>query len=244
MDPLRQNIHNNVKYSSPLSFPPSVSFSASFIILQALRYMELLPPERRPIAGTQGADYRKKQMAKQLPEHDQDPTLCHELTPAEVKQMEQYVRKYKDEALGMGDLTMPEEMGTLAAGARGPQGLGFGAAGVPGAGSAPGDKAALGKAGIPAGPGAISSSPAGNYVSSSSTSSCKKGLIECCDDIRSAQKLEGDLHKSWRGNMAVPYLHHQMEPSNGLYMMLTRAAVMFALCSQRVPDELCECGPE
>uniref|UniRef100_W5KWI3 Testin n=1 Tax=Astyanax mexicanus TaxID=7994 RepID=W5KWI3_ASTMX len=112
--------------------PPGVNQSL------ALRYMELLPPEQRPIAGTQGAGYRKKQMAKQLPEHDQDPTRCHELSPAEVKQMEQYIRKYKDEALGMGDLTLPEEMVTLAesAGALGPQALEAGAAG---------DKAAVGK---------------------------------------------------------------------------------------------------
>uniref|UniRef100_A0A672SK60 PET domain-containing protein n=1 Tax=Sinocyclocheilus grahami TaxID=75366 RepID=A0A672SK60_SINGR len=47
--------------------PPGVNQSL------ALQYMELLPPERRPIAGTAGADYRKKQMAKQLPDHDQDP---------------------------------------------------------------------------------------------------------------------------------------------------------------------------
>lgn len=109
--------------------------------------MELLPPERRPIAGTQGADYRKKQMAKQLPEHDQDPERCHELTPAEVKQMQQYVRKYKDEALGIGDLTLPEELGR------------------PGA---PGDQgtASVGKVGLPGTGGAGSEAgPAGNYVS-------------------------------------------------------------------------------
>lgn len=72
--------------------------------------MELLPPEKRPVAGTQGAEYRKRQMAKQLPEHDQEPSCCHELTPGEVKVMQQYVRKCKDEALGVGDLKLPEEM--------------------------------------------------------------------------------------------------------------------------------------
>ncbi|XP_010881902.2 testin [Esox lucius] len=77
----------------------------------AMRYIELLPPERRPISGTQGAAYRRHQMAVQLPEHDQDPAKCHDLTPAEVKQMQQYVRKYKDEALGVGDVKLPEEMG-------------------------------------------------------------------------------------------------------------------------------------
>ncbi|KAK2838361.1 hypothetical protein Q7C36_013175 [Tachysurus vachellii] len=119
----------------------------------ALLYMELLPPERRPIAGTQGADYRKKQMAKQLPEHDQDPERCHELSPAEVKQMQQYVRKYKDEALGIGDLTLPEEFGSHA-------GIGV----DPGA---PRDQGtgAVGKVGIPGAVGAGSGAgPAGKYA--------------------------------------------------------------------------------
>ncbi|XP_017330144.1 testin [Ictalurus punctatus] len=125
----------------------------------ALRYMELLPPERRPIAGTQGADYRKKQMAKQLPEHDQDPVRCHELSPGEVKQMQQYVRKYKDEALGIGDLTLPEEIGAHAGPLQSP-----GTGAKPGA---PGDQgtAAVGKVGIPGAVGAVSGAgPAGNYA--------------------------------------------------------------------------------
>ncbi|XP_062856151.1 testin [Trichomycterus rosablanca] len=129
----------------------------------ALRYMELLPPERRPIAGTQGADYRKKQMAKQLPEHDQDPARCHELSPAEVKQMQQYVRKYKDEALGIGDLALPGEL----AAHTGPQISGTEAKSAPGTGPAPGEKgiASIGKAGTPGVPGAVGSSgPAGNYA--------------------------------------------------------------------------------
>ncbi|XP_028287726.1 testin [Parambassis ranga] len=83
----------------------------------AVRYIELLPPEKRPVAGTEGAVYRRQQMARQLPEHDQDPSKCHELTPAEVKQMQEYVRKYKDEALGVGDVMLPEEMALVQAGA-------------------------------------------------------------------------------------------------------------------------------
>lgn len=139
--------------------------------------MELLPPERRPIAGTAGADYRKKQMAKQLPEHDQDPERCHELSPAEVKQMQQYVRKYKDEALGIGDITLPEEIGQqlALAGDKGPQGLGTGAKpgaetpGRVGTDLAPGDKgdatATMGRVGAPGAGGNLLSGPAGNYVS-------------------------------------------------------------------------------
>lgn len=125
----------------------------------ALRYMELLPPERRPIAGTQGADYRKKQMAKQLPEHDQDPERCHELSPAEVKQMQQYVRKYKDEALGIGDLTLPEELSSHTGPLQGP-----GSGVNPGAARDQGT-AAVGKVGIPVAAGAGSGAgPAGDYA--------------------------------------------------------------------------------
>ncbi|XP_059392248.1 testin-like [Carassius carassius] len=143
--------------------PPGINQSL------ALRYMELLPPEQRPIAGTAGADYRKKQMAKQLPDHDQDPERCHELSPGEVKQMQQYVRKYKDEALGVGDIALPEEMGQQAgmAGEKGPQGLGAG--GKPGARATgtPGNKsdavATMGKVGTPGAAGMSPPGPVGNY---------------------------------------------------------------------------------
>ncbi|XP_062246166.1 testin [Platichthys flesus] len=102
----------------------------------AVRYIELLPPEKRPVFGTEGAVYRRQQMALQLPEHDQDPSKCHELTPAEVKQMQQFVRKYKDEALGVGDVILPEEMALVQAGGQGGAGS-VGTGGV-GAGSAHG----------------------------------------------------------------------------------------------------------
>lgn len=62
------------------------------------------------MAGSEGAQYRKKQLAKQLPAHDQDPSKCHELSPKEVKEMEQFVKKYKSEALGVGDVKLPREM--------------------------------------------------------------------------------------------------------------------------------------
>ncbi|MED6233072.1 hypothetical protein ATANTOWER_006549 [Ataeniobius toweri] len=93
----------------------------------AVRYIELLPPEKRPVAGTEGAIYRRQQMDRQLPEHDQDPSKCHELSPAEVKQMQQYVRKCKDEALGVGDVMLPEEMAQLQAGGQGAAAVAAGA---------------------------------------------------------------------------------------------------------------------
>ncbi|XP_075996113.1 testin [Genypterus blacodes] len=126
----------------------------------AVRYIQLLPPEKRPVVGSEGAVYRRQQMARQLPEHDQDPAKCHELSPNEVKQMEQFVRKYKDEALGVGDIRLPEEMALAqAGGAAG--GVAGGAAGGPAGGPAGG--AAGGAAGRPAGgpAGGAAGGPAG-----------------------------------------------------------------------------------
>ncbi|XP_052027044.1 testin-like [Apodemus sylvaticus] len=76
----------------------------------AKQYMQMLPKEKQPVSGSEGAQYRKKQLAKQLPAHDQDPSKCHELTPKEVKEMEQFVKKYKSEALGVGDVKLLSEM--------------------------------------------------------------------------------------------------------------------------------------
>uniref|UniRef100_A0AAQ4RCZ7 Testin n=1 Tax=Gasterosteus aculeatus aculeatus TaxID=481459 RepID=A0AAQ4RCZ7_GASAC len=115
----------------------------------AVRYIELLPVEKRPVAGTEGAAYRRQQMARQLPEHDQDPSKCHELSPAEVKQMQQFVRKYKDEALGVADVMLPEEMALAQAGGQGGAGVGAG-----GAGYEPGAGVAVARAGAGSGPGA------------------------------------------------------------------------------------------
>lgn len=109
-------------------------------------------------------------MDRQLPEHDQDPSKCHELSPAEVKQMEQYVRKCKDEALGVGDVMLPEEMAQLQAGGQGsgrtPGASGFG----PGAGVGGGAEAAGTNSGsVSAGSGVGGSGPAGQLAGSGST---------------------------------------------------------------------------
>lgn len=117
-----------------------------------MRYIELLPPEKRPVAGTEGAAYRRQQMARQLPEHDQDPSKCHDLSPAEVKQMQQFVRKYKDEALGVGDVMLPEDMALVQAG--GKDGAGVRAGDAPGGrGSGLGPGATAGAAGGAGGAG-------------------------------------------------------------------------------------------
>lgn len=68
----------------------------------ATRYMEMLPKESQPIEGTEGADSRKKQMHVQLPSHDQAPELCQNLTDKEVRDMEDFVKEYKENAVGIG----------------------------------------------------------------------------------------------------------------------------------------------
>lgn len=118
-----------------------------------MRYIELLPPEKRPVAGTEGAVYRRQQMARQLPEHDQDPSKCHDLSPAEVKKMQQFVRKYKQEALGVGDVLLPEEMVLVQAGGKPGAGVEVGGvSGVRGPGSGPGAPAGTAGGGAAAGP--------------------------------------------------------------------------------------------
>ncbi|XP_052027840.1 testin-like [Apodemus sylvaticus] len=74
------------------------------------KYMQNQPKEKKPVSVSEEAQHRKKQLAKQLPAHDQDPSKCHELSPKEVKEMEQFVKKYKYEALGVGDMKLPSEV--------------------------------------------------------------------------------------------------------------------------------------
>ncbi|CAM9963746.1 unnamed protein product [Lampetra fluviatilis] len=97
----------------------------------ARRYIELLPRDKQPIEGSQGAMYRRRQLARQLPEHDQDPSRCHDLSAAEVKQMEDFVKKYKAEALGVGDVMLPHQVLLIQGGVGGgfTHGMGPGATG-------------------------------------------------------------------------------------------------------------------
>lgn len=132
-----------------------------------MRYIQLLPPEKRPVAGTEGAAYRRQQMARQLPEHDQDPSKCHELSPAEVKKMEQFVRKYKDEVLGIGDVLLPEDMAQVQAGGKSGTGAAAGGAAGPGGAQAGGTRPA--GAGLASGPGGAGSGPAGGATGTPAT---------------------------------------------------------------------------
>ncbi|XP_059425923.1 LIM and cysteine-rich domains protein 1 [Carassius carassius] len=75
----------------------------------AMQYMELLPEERRPVAGTAGSLYRHKQLIRQLPSYDHDPAYCHSLSEVELKAMAQFVKSFKEESLGVGEVALPGE---------------------------------------------------------------------------------------------------------------------------------------
>ncbi|XP_063282751.1 LIM and cysteine-rich domains protein 1 [Pelobates fuscus] len=73
----------------------------------AMHYMELIPKKMQPVAGTEGAHYRRVQLMRQLPSHDLDPEQCHGLSQQERPAMEKFVKQYKKNALGVAEVTLP-----------------------------------------------------------------------------------------------------------------------------------------
>ena len=41
---------------------------------------------------------------RQLPAHDQEPDECHDLTPQEKEEMEAFVKRYREKALGVANV--------------------------------------------------------------------------------------------------------------------------------------------
>uniref|UniRef100_A0A8C5UP15 LIM and cysteine-rich domains protein 1 n=1 Tax=Microcebus murinus TaxID=30608 RepID=A0A8C5UP15_MICMU len=76
-----------------------------------LQYMELVPKEKQPVTGTEGALYRRRQLMRQLPVYDQDPACCRGLAEDELPAMEAFVKQYKSEALGVGEVALPGQGG-------------------------------------------------------------------------------------------------------------------------------------
>ncbi|XP_022108482.1 testin-like isoform X1 [Acanthaster planci] len=68
------------------------------------RYMEMIPIENQPVEGTEGAQRRAQQMQKQLPDHDQQPELCQQLNTEEAERMLDFVKDYKEKAVGIGQV--------------------------------------------------------------------------------------------------------------------------------------------
>uniref|UniRef100_A0A8C4WAT2 LIM and cysteine rich domains 1 n=1 Tax=Gopherus evgoodei TaxID=1825980 RepID=A0A8C4WAT2_9SAUR len=78
----------------------------------AMQYMELIPKDMQPVAGTEGASYRRRQLMRQLPIYDQDSSHCRGLAESEIKLMEDFVKKYKSDALGVGEVALPGQGGS------------------------------------------------------------------------------------------------------------------------------------
>ncbi|XP_018572172.1 uncharacterized protein LOC108911667 [Anoplophora glabripennis] len=68
------------------------------------KYLKTLPPEQLPVKGSQAAQDRKQLLQKQIPIHDIDPTLCHELSNDELKQMNDYISHVKQTSVGVGQI--------------------------------------------------------------------------------------------------------------------------------------------
>ena len=66
--------------------------------------MEMIPIENQPVEGTEGAQRRAQQMQKQLPDHDQQPELCQQLNTEEAEKMLDFVKDYKEKAVGIGQV--------------------------------------------------------------------------------------------------------------------------------------------
>ncbi|XP_015377424.1 PREDICTED: testin [Diuraphis noxia] len=68
----------------------------------ASEYMQLLPSDKLPISGSEGAFYRRKQLEKQVPLHDFNANACHDLTIEEADAMGSYLKNLKENAVGQG----------------------------------------------------------------------------------------------------------------------------------------------
>ncbi|XP_044205927.1 LIM and cysteine-rich domains protein 1 [Thunnus albacares] len=80
----------------------------------AMQYMELIPESQCPVSGTDGALERRRQLLSQLPAYDQDPMKCQSLaSEEEISSMLLFVKQYKQEVLGVGEVALPGEDGAL-----------------------------------------------------------------------------------------------------------------------------------
>lgn len=67
-------------------------------------YMSKIGAANIPIAGSDAAKKRKQQLEYQIPPHDLDATLCHNLSENEATQLVQYVEKIRKSCVGQGNV--------------------------------------------------------------------------------------------------------------------------------------------
>uniref|UniRef100_A0A1B0FV48 Putative focal adhesion protein pinch-1 n=1 Tax=Lutzomyia longipalpis TaxID=7200 RepID=A0A1B0FV48_LUTLO len=70
----------------------------------ATDYMNDLGTQNVPVEGSEAAAKRRQQLEYQVPPHDLDPTLCHNLTENETAQLQKYVEKIKENCVGQGNV--------------------------------------------------------------------------------------------------------------------------------------------
>ncbi|XP_050737887.1 uncharacterized protein LOC127009154 isoform X3 [Eriocheir sinensis] len=69
----------------------------------AARYMALLPKEKRPVAGSEAAKERRKQLEQQLPLYDMDASQrCENMPAEELQSFEAYLERIKTQVAGQG----------------------------------------------------------------------------------------------------------------------------------------------
>lgn len=73
----------------------------------AMCYMELIPKKLQPVAGTEGAHYRRLQLVKQLLAYDFDPHYCKGLSEDEKPLMEAFVKQNKENVMGVAEVALP-----------------------------------------------------------------------------------------------------------------------------------------
>ncbi|CAH1784829.1 unnamed protein product, partial [Owenia fusiformis] len=67
-------------------------------------YMSMLPPEKRPFEKSDGDAERRRQLQRQLPMYDLDPTLCDSPTAYELKKHGEFLHKVKAIVAGIGEV--------------------------------------------------------------------------------------------------------------------------------------------
>lgn len=68
-------------------------------------YMNQLGHENIPVSGSKAASQRKKRLEFQVPPHDLDAALCHNLTEKETEQLQKYVESIRENCVGQGSVT-------------------------------------------------------------------------------------------------------------------------------------------
>ncbi|XP_055299280.1 testin [Sitodiplosis mosellana] len=76
----------------------------------AAEYMNELETDNIPITGSKAALKRKERLNYQVPIHDLDASLCHNLSEKEASQLSQYVGQIKEHNVGQGMVVRVEDI--------------------------------------------------------------------------------------------------------------------------------------